>query len=135
MATCAHEYTHAWMGQNVRQGRLGAIDKDTVEGFCELVAYKYMESRNETAEMNQISKLNSYTRGKIKVLIAADAAYGFNAVVDWIMGGEDTTLEMASLERVRAVNGATLPPRPRRRRRVVAYIIRWPRTPRWGPRR
>ncbi len=106
LAVCAHEYTHAWMGQYVRPGRTAVIDRDTIEAFCELVAYKYMESRGETAEMNQISKLNNYTHGKINVLIAADAAYGFNSVVEWIMGGEDTMLEMSTLERVRAVNGA-----------------------------
>jgi hypothetical protein len=105
MAVCAHEYTHAWMGQNVSRERTAALDKDTLEAFCELVAYKYMESRQETLEMQSITR-NQYTHGKIDVLIAADANFGFNSVVDWIKAGDDTKLELPTLERVRAVNGA-----------------------------
>jgi hypothetical protein len=111
MAVCAHEFTHAWMGQNVSRGRTAALDKDTLEAFCELVAYKYMESRGETQEMESI-KRNKYTRGKIDVLIAADANFGFNSVVDWIKSGDDEKLEIATLERIRAVNGAYVPAAP-----------------------
>jgi hypothetical protein len=108
MAVCAHEYTHAWMGENVSHERLMAIEKNTVEGFCELMAYKYMVSRGDTNQMNIIRK-NDYTKGKIDVLIAADEQYGFNAVLDWIKSGDDSTLEMDKLERVRAINGTYVP--------------------------
>ncbi len=104
MAVCAHEYTHAWMGENVTPERTAALDKDTLEAFCELVAYKYMESRQETFEMEAI-KRNNYTHGKIDVLLEADANYGFNSVVDWIKSGTDPVLEVASLQRIRAVDG------------------------------
>ena len=109
MAVCAHEYTHAWMGENVKAGRKNGLDKNTVEGFCELVAYKYMASRNETAEMESI-KRNEYTGGKIDVMIAADQQYGFNTVLEWIKSGEDDRLELASLDRVRAVTGTSYTP-------------------------
>jgi hypothetical protein len=107
-AVCAHELTHAWMGENVSRERTAALEKNTLEAFCELVAYKYMESRSETFEMESIKK-NDYTKGKILVLIAADNQYGFNAVLEWIKSGDDRTLEMNALERVRAVDGAYVP--------------------------
>jgi hypothetical protein len=107
-AVCAHEFTHAWMGENVSHERLMAIEKNTVEGFCELVAYKYMESRQDTNQMGIIER-NNYTKGKIDVLIAADKQYGFNAVVDWIKSGDDATLEINNLARIRAVDGTYVP--------------------------
>jgi hypothetical protein len=105
MAVYAHEITHAWMGENVSRERTAALDKDTLEAFCELVAYKYMASQQETFEMESITK-NTYTKGKINVLIAADNRYGFDAVVEWIKSGDDTTLDLNNLDRVRAVAGA-----------------------------
>lgn len=110
-AVCAHEYTHAWMGENVSAARRAALEKDTTEGFCELVAYKYMASRQETAEMDYI-KRNNYTQGRILVLIAADDQYGFNTVLEWIKSGEDDHLELANLDRIRAVRGSAYSPQP-----------------------
>jgi hypothetical protein len=104
MAVYAHEFTHAWMGENVSRERTGALDKNTLEGFCELIAYNYMQSRNETFEMANIRK-NEYTHGKIDVLIAADEKYGFDAILEWLKSGDDGTLTMDALERVRAVSG------------------------------
>jgi hypothetical protein len=111
MAVCAHEYTHAWMGENVTRERNSALDKDTTEAFCELVAYKYMESRQESFEMEAI-KRNTYTKGKIDVLLAADSKYGFEAVIDWLKSGDDATLDLGNLERIRAVGGNYVPPAP-----------------------
>ncbi len=110
MAVSAHEYTHAWMNENANPGRVAALDRDTKEAFCELVAYKYMANRNETLEMGSIRR-NGYTRGKINVLIAADEKYGFNAVVEWVKAGEDNRLDLANLDRIRAVRGTTYSPR------------------------
>ena len=102
MAVCAHEYTHTWIGQNVSVERQKALDRDTLEAFCELVAYKYMENRNETSEM-QIIRENSYTKGQILTLIAADDRYGFDAIVEWMKNGEDFKLDWAGLDRVRTL--------------------------------
>jgi hypothetical protein len=104
MAVYAHEFTHAWMGENVTHERTVALDKNTLEGFCEFIAYKYMQSRDETFEMANIRK-NQYTHGQIDVLIAADEKYGFDAVLEWLKAGDDGTLKMDALERVRAVSG------------------------------
>lgn len=111
MAVCAHEFTHAWMGENVSHDRKALLDHDTIEGFCELVAYKYVASRQETAEMETIQK-NNYTKGQIQVLIQADKEYGFDAVMEWIKSGEDNRLDLGDLDRVRAIhdaNPASLP--------------------------
>ena len=109
MAVCAHEYTHTWMNQNLKPVRNLSLDRNTVEGFCELVAYKYMESRQETTEM-QIIKRNTYTQGQIDVLLAADDKYGFNTVVEWMQNGEDSRLDFDTLDRVRAVQDAPYSP-------------------------
>jgi hypothetical protein len=108
-AVCAHEFTHAWMGENVTQERTAALDKNTLEAFCELVSYKYMVSLNETNEMTTILK-NDYTKGKIDILIAADNRFGFDAVVEWIKSGDDTTLDADHLERIRAIGGNYVSP-------------------------
>lgn len=102
MAVSAHEFTHTWMAENVLPQRLMALDKNSTEGFCELVAYKYMDSLHEDGEMRRI-KENGYTVGQVLALIEADNKYGFNAVMEWVKNGEDTNLDMANLDRVRAV--------------------------------
>ena len=78
------------------------MEKNTQEGFCELIAYKYMESLHETDQMENIKK-NNYTVGQILVLLEADNKYGFNTVMEWIKNGEDTTVSMANLDRIRAL--------------------------------
>jgi len=104
MAVCAHEYTHTWIGQNVSAARQTALDRDTLEAFCELVAYKYMENLNETSEM-QVIRENSYTKGQILTLIEADSRYGFDSIVEWMKNGEDFKLDWAGLDRVRTLQG------------------------------
>ena len=47
-ATAAHEFTHAWMHENIPETR--KLEKDTIEGFCELVAFKVMTARREEVE-------------------------------------------------------------------------------------
>jgi hypothetical protein len=109
MAVCAHEYTHTWMNQNLKPGRQSSLDRDTVEGFCELIAHKYMESRQDSVQMGIIER-NDYTKGQVNVLIAADQQYGFNTVLEWMENGEDNRLDMANLDRVRAVQDTPYTP-------------------------
>ena len=49
-ATCAHEYTHAWVGENVPKERRARLGRDAEEGFCELVAYMLMDSQREEGQ-------------------------------------------------------------------------------------
>ncbi len=109
MAVCAHECTHTWMNENLSPQRRQAIDRDTMEAFCELVAYKFMESRGETQEMKNIRR-NAYTKGQIDVLIEADRRFGFNMVAEWVKSGDDAKLDLADLDRIRAVGADTPAP-------------------------
>src|SRR6185295_1393971 len=45
--TCAHEYSHAWVSENVREERRQTLTRDAEEGFCELVGYLLMDSQGE----------------------------------------------------------------------------------------
>ena len=108
-AVCAHEYTHTWLNENLSPSRKATLDRNSIEGFCELVAYKFMESRQDAQQMKIILN-NTYTRGQVKVLLAADAKYGFNTVVEWIEHGDDIRLENESLDRVRAVRDRAYSP-------------------------
>jgi Protein DA1 len=109
MAVCAHEYTHTWLNENLTPARNSSLDRNTIEGFCELIAYKYMESRHDTQQM-EIIKHNNYTEGQVEVLLAAEARYGFETLVEWMKAGEDTRLDMANLDRVRDMHGGDYTP-------------------------
>ncbi len=103
MATCAHEYTHTWLNEHADKTR--TLHKDTAEGFCELMAWKYVVARNDKAELNRILE-NTYTRGQIHSLIAAEQRYQFYRVIDWIHRGEDSWLDKDKLERLLALKAA-----------------------------
>jgi Protein DA1 len=121
MAVCAHECTHAWVAENVNSLRRRVLDKNTHEAFCELVAYKYMESLHEEGEMENIRR-NHYTVGKIQVLLEADARYGFNTIIEWIKNGEDASVEMASLDRIRFVKDGVTRSSPTASASAVLYM-------------
>jgi hypothetical protein len=100
MAVCAHEYSHTWLNEHQQRSR--TLDKDTIEGFCELVAYKFCALNNETNEMNRILA-SDYTRHQIDALVAADERYQFHRVIQWILEGVDSWLDQDKLERLLAV--------------------------------
>ena len=112
MAVCAHEFTHAYIGQNhIRENRKTKLGPNMEEGLCELVAHKYIEFVSHTQENTEVLAIekNTYTHGKIQVLMAAEARYGFNAILEWFKNGDDATLTMDHLERIRAVGGNYVP--------------------------
>lgn len=121
MAVAAHEFTHAWMGENVRPERKASLSPDTVEGFCELVAYRLLETKHEEFEI-QVIKSSEYTRGQFAVLLEAESLYGFNAVLEWIKNGEDAALDSGNLDRLRAVVNST-PASPRAIAAPAAYQV------------
>jgi hypothetical protein len=109
MAVYAHECTHTWIAENVPKQRAGVIAPETIEGFCELVAFKLMENHQELFEMKVI-KSSDYTKGQIAVLLEAEGRYGFNSIVDWMKAGEDSKLDSGHLDRVRVMQpGADAP--------------------------
>ncbi len=88
-AVAAHEYTHTWLHENVPVDR--NLDRDTVEGFCELVAYKLMTLRKEELE-KKIILANAYTRGQVNAFVQAEASHHFHRVVKWVKTGIDEVL-------------------------------------------
>src|SRR5437667_9230314 len=95
----AHERTHAWLAENIAPER--ELDRDTIEGFCELVAYKLMEHLGETREMASI-KRNAYSRGQIDLFVEAESTYGMYIVLQWLKHGVDGRL-FDDLDRIRKV--------------------------------
>lgn len=101
-ATAAHEYSHAWVGENVPPERHERLGRDAEEGFCEMVAYLLMDSQNEAAQQKFILK-NHYTRGQVDLFIVGEQRYGFDQILDWMQHGETPELEAGHLEKIRDV--------------------------------
>lgn len=104
MAVLAHEYGHTWIRENVKPGRKLASDAE--EGFCEWLAYKIMELRNDSNEMKVISS-NLYTRGQIAAFQEADRQFGVYRVVEWMKDGIDPQIDVAQLDRVKFLQPKT----------------------------
>lgn len=104
-ATCAHEYTHAWVNEHISSERRETLGLDAEEGFCELIGYLLMDSQHEETQKNKMLH-NAYTRGQIDLFIDAERRFGFNEVVDWIQHGEDEELSASEPGRIRRVVAA-----------------------------
>jgi len=90
-ATCAHEFGHTWVAEHLSYDRKARLDRDAEEGFCELVAFLFMESLNDQPQLELIQR-NAYTRGQIDLFISASRTYGVNEVLDWMQFGADSRL-------------------------------------------
>jgi hypothetical protein len=101
-ATCAHEYSHAWVGENVPKERRSRLGREAEEGFCELVAYLLMDLQREEGQKKFILQ-NRYTRGQIDLFIEAEKRYGFDQVLDWMKYGETGQLEAGHVDQLRDV--------------------------------
>ena len=101
-ATCAHEYAHAWVFENVPAERRKRLSRDAHEGFCELLAYLLMDSLHEEEQMKKMLR-NTYTRGQIDLFIAAEKQCGINDVLDWMRWGASPRLKAADLGDIRNV--------------------------------
>jgi len=101
-ATCAHEYAHAWVFENVPPERRKTLSRDAHEGFCELVAYLLMNSLHAEEQMSKMLR-NTYTRGQIDLFIAAEKQYGLNDVLDWMQWGVSPRLKAADPGDIRNV--------------------------------
>jgi hypothetical protein len=99
--TCAHEYSHAWVGENVDRAPRG-LGRDAEEGFCEMVGYLLMESQSETGEEKRVLE-NRYTRGQVDLFIEAERRYGFDQILDWMKYGTTAQLEAGHLDEIRDV--------------------------------
>lgn len=99
--TCAHEYSHAWVGENVNRAQRG-LGRDAEEGFCEMVGYLLMDSQSEAGEKKRVLA-NHYTRGQVDLFIEAEQRYGFDQILDWMKYGVTAQLEPGHLEEIRDV--------------------------------
>jgi len=101
-STCAHEYSHAWVGENVPKERHARLGRDAEEGFCEMVAYLLMDSQGEEGQKKFILQ-NRYTRGQVELFIEAEKRFGFDQVLDWMKYGVAAQLEEGHLDALRDV--------------------------------
>ena len=100
--TCAHEFSHVWVGENVPPERRARLGRDAEEGFCELVGYLLMDAQNEEVEKKRVLQ-NHYTRGQINLFIEAEKRYGFDQVLDWMKYGVAAQLEAGHVDELRDV--------------------------------
>jgi hypothetical protein len=100
--TCAHEYSHTWVGENVSPARHARIARDAEEGFCEMMGYLLMDAQGEESEKKRVLK-NRYTRGQVQLFIAAEQQYGFDDILDWMRYGVTSKLEEGHLDEIKDV--------------------------------
>jgi Protein DA1 len=96
-AIAAHEYTHAWLQENLPPDR--RIDRNTEEGFCELVAFQVMAKQGNEVEKKVILH-NAYTKGQIQALLNAEDQFRFYRVVTWMKAGAGDRLSPEALNQV-----------------------------------
>ena len=110
-AVAAHEFGHTWLNENLSAQRKAALAPEAVEGFCELIAYQWMELQRAEFEKQSI-KQSPYTRGQLKAFLTADTRYGFNSVLEWMQSGEASKLEEEDPDSIRAVRATAAPATP-----------------------
>lgn len=96
---CAHELSHAWVGENVPAERHARLDRDAEEGFCEMMGYLLVDSDGDEEERKRVLA-NAYTRGQVQLFLAAEQQYGFDAILDWMQYGVDGRLEEGHLDEI-----------------------------------
>ena len=99
---CAHELSHAWVGENVPAERHARLARDAEEGFCEMMGYLLMDAKGEEGEKKRVLA-NAYTRGQVQLFIEAEQQYGFDEILDWMQYGVDPKLQEGHLDEVRDV--------------------------------
>lgn len=99
---CAHELSHAWVGENVPPERHARLQRDTEEGFCEMMGYLLVDSKGEEAEKKRVLA-NAYTRGQVNLFVEAEQEYGFDEILDWMQYGVTDRLEEGHLDEVRDI--------------------------------
>ena len=99
---CAHELSHAWVGENVPAERHARIDRDAEEGFCEMMGWLLSDADGQEDEKKRVME-NTYTRGQVKLFVEAEQQYGLDEILDWMQYGVDSRLEEGQLEHVRDV--------------------------------
>jgi hypothetical protein len=92
-STCAHEFGHLWLNENLKPAR--KLDPDTREALCELFGFKLAVRLGDTNEVARI-KANPYTKGAILAAVEFEAREGLPGVVKWVRDGTDDKLPAAT---------------------------------------
>jgi len=108
-AVCAHVYTQAWLNEHSSKAR--RLHRDTEEGFCELMAWKYLTAQNCPTEAERIIG-RTYTHGQVGTLVAAEKQFGFYQLVNWILHGVDSWLDKDAPASLLALNREGAGPEP-----------------------
>ena len=96
---CAHEYAHLWLNENLPEKR--ALEADTLEAVCEIVAYHLAVARQDAAQQDKIRD-NPYTHGRIRTMIDARSKFGLHAILTWVKTGSSPTVNFEELSRMTA---------------------------------
>ena len=109
LSTCAHEFGHLWLTENLKPGR--KLNPDSREALCELFAFKLAARRGDTNEQARI-KANPYTKGAILGAIEFEAREGLPGVIKWVREGAEELLPApGNSVMVAAAPAAAEPPR------------------------
>ncbi len=98
MVVSAHEYAHAWMHENVRR----KLNQDTVEGFCDWIAYKLI-TKGIFPQETKTLLASDYSKGQLQAFLAAEERHNFYRVIQWVKSGVDPEIEPEKLERILAL--------------------------------
>ncbi len=107
IAVYVHELGHSWIREHVAPTR--RITQQSVEGFCELLAYCYLEHMGETHQLARLHR-NGYTEGQIDLFVKVHRVYDLYPILEWMKYGVDPYLQEADPDRVRFVDRPA--PRP-----------------------
>jgi hypothetical protein len=93
----AHEYAHTWLHENITR----KLNQDTVEGFCDWIAYKLIVGKDPYE--TKVLLDSDYSRGQLQAFIAGEKEHGFYHVMQWVKHGIDPEVEAEKLERLLAL--------------------------------
>lgn len=127
-AVAAHEFAHTWLNENLSPERKNALAPETVEAFCELIAYQWTEIQRADFEKRTI-KENPYAKGQLEAMQLAEARHGFNAVLEWLQSGDANKLEADDPDGIRSVRATATPAKVLPVARAAAPTNAAPRPP------
>lgn len=101
----AHEYGHVWLHENVRR----KLNQDTVEGFCDWIAYKVIKEKDLPNE-TRILLASDYSHGQLQAFVMAEDGKSFYRVIQWVKDGIDPEIDFRRLERILQLREQTTEP-------------------------
>ena len=126
LSTCAHEFGHLWINENLPAGR--TLEPDTLEAVCELLGYKLAARRGDTNELARIRQ-NPYTNGRILPMLDMEAREGLAAVLSWVRSGSNpsvgsNSVPVATLTTAPAQPAELRPPPPPAMKLELRSLVR-----------